>query len=240
MSYVYGKNAVHEKLKQKSEIDEILIQKGSKNNDVERIAKEKRIRVRFVEKRELDRICEGGNHQGVALKAEDYKVYSLADLVNQTPKGKYPLLVMLDGLEDPHNLGAILRTCDAVGVDGVIIGKHRSVGLTSTVAKVSTGAIEHVKVAQVTNLRQALDELKEQGYWVVGTDAHEAIDYRDFACDMPLVLVIGSEGKGISRIVLDACDYKVALPMVGHVNSLNASVATAVLLYQVYNKRNPR
>ncbi|MBR3839848.1 MAG: 23S rRNA (guanosine(2251)-2'-O)-methyltransferase RlmB [Erysipelotrichales bacterium] len=240
MSYVYGKNAVHEKLKQKSEIDEILIQKGSKNNDVERMAKEKRIRIRYVEKRELDRICEGGNHQGVAVKAEDYKTYSLADLINQTPKGKYPLLVMLDGLEDPHNLGAILRTCDAVGADGVIIGKHRSVGLTSTVAKVSTGAIEHVKVAQVTNLRQALDELKEQGYWVVGTDAHEAIDYRDFVCDMPLVVVIGSEGKGISRIVLDACDYKVALPMVGHVNSLNASVATAVLLYQVYNKRNPR
>ena len=147
---------------------------------------------------------------------------------------------MLDSLEDPHNLGAILRTCDAIGADGVIIGKHRSVGLTSTVAKVSTGAIEHVKVAAVTNLRTALDELKEAGYWVIGTDAHEAIDYRDVRCDMPLVVVIGSEGKGISRLVLEACDYKVALPMVGHVTSLNASVAAGILLYQVYNARNPR
>lgn len=240
MSYIYGKNAVHEKLKKDGGIDELLIQKGSKNFDAERIAKEKKLRIRYVEKKELDRICDGGNHQGIAVKAEEYKTYQLSDLLHQKPKGEYPLLVMLDGLEDPHNLGAILRTCDAVGVDGVIIGKHRSVGLTSTVAKVSTGAIEHVKVAQVTNLRQALDELKDNGYWVVGTDAHEAIDYRDFACDMPLVVVIGSEGKGISRMVLEACDYRVALPMVGHVTSLNASVATAVLLYQVYNKRNPR
>lgn len=239
MSYIYGKNAVHEKLKQKGKVDEILIQKGSKNFEVEKMAKEQRIRVRFVEKKELDRLCDGGNHQGVAVKGEDYKTYSLQDLITQKPRGQYPLLVLLDGLEDPHNLGAILRTCDAIGADGVIIGKHRSVGLTSTVAKVSTGAIEHVKVAQVTNLRQALDELKDNGYWVVGTDAHEAIDYRAFPCDMPLVVVIGSEGKGISKIVLDACDYRVALPMVGHVTSLNASVATAVLLYQVFNKRNP-
>ncbi len=240
MSYVYGKNAVHETLKQDKTLDEVLIQKGSKNQDVEAIAKKKNIHIRYVEKKEMDRISDGGNHQGVAIKMEDYKTYTLEDLLRAPKHDEYPLLVMLDGLEDPHNLGAVLRTCDAIGADGVIIGKHRSVGLTPTVAKVSTGAIEHVKVAQVTNLRQALDELKENGYWVVGTDAHEAVDYRDVDCNMPLVVVIGSEGKGISRIVLDACDYKVSLPMVGHVNSLNASVATAVLLYQVYNKRHPR
>ena len=237
-TYIYGKNAVNERLRKEGG-SELLLQDGTKNEAIERIAKQNRIKVRYVSKKEMDKLCQG-NHQGVALAIEEYKMYSLSDLINQKPHGEYPLLVMLDSLEDPHNLGAILRTCDAIGADGVIIGKHRSVGLTSTVAKVSTGAIEHVKVAAVTNLRTALDELKEAGYWVIGTDAHEAIDYRDVRCDMPLVVVIGSEGKGISRLVLEACDYKVALPMVGHVTSLNASVAAGILLYQVYNARNPR
>lgn len=237
-TYIYGKNAVNERLRKEGG-SELLVQEGSKNEAIERVAKQNRIKVRYISKKEMDKLCQG-NHQGVALAVEEYKMYSLADLINQKPNGEYPLLVMLDSLEDPHNLGAILRTCDAIGADGVIIGKHRSVGLTSTVAKVSTGAIEHVKVAAVTNLRSALDELKEAGYWVIGTDAHEAIDYRDVRCDMPLVVVIGSEGKGISRLVLEACDYKVALPMVGHVTSLNASVAAGILLYQVYNARNPR
>ena len=238
ITYIYGKNAVNERL-HKEGGSELLLQEGTKNDAILKIAKQKRIHVRSVSKKEMDKLCQG-NHQGVALAIEEYKMYTLADLMNQKPNGEYPLLVVLDSLEDPHNLGAILRTCDAIGADGVIIGKHRSVGLTSTVAKVSTGAIEHVKVAAVTNLRSALDELKEAGYWVIGTDAHEAVDYRDVRCDMPLVVVIGSEGKGISRLVLEACDYKVALPMVGHVTSLNASVAAGILLYQVYNARNPR
>lgn len=237
-TYIYGKNAVNERL-HKDGGSELLLQEGTKNDAIVKLAKQNRIKVRAISKKEMDKLCQG-NHQGVALAVEEYKMYSLADLIHQKPNGEYPLLVMLDSLEDPHNLGAILRTCDAIGADGVIIGKHRSVGLTSTVAKVSTGAIEHVKVAAVTNLRAALDELKEAGYWVIGTDAHEAIDYRDVRCDMPLVVVIGSEGKGISRLVLEACDYKVALPMVGHVTSLNASVAAGILLYQVYNARNPR
>lgn len=237
-TYIYGKNAVNERL-HKEGGSELLLQEGTRNENIEKLARQKKVRVRLVNKKELDKLCQG-NHQGVALAVEEYKMYEISDLLAQEPHGKYPLLVMLDSLEDPHNLGAILRTCDAIGVDGVIIGKHRSVGLTSTVAKVSTGAIEHVKVAAVTNLRACLDELKEAGYWVIGTDAHEAVDYRDVRCDMPLVVVIGSEGKGISRLVLEACDYKVALPMVGHVTSLNASVAAGILLYQVYNARNPR
>ena len=146
---------------------------------------------------------------------------------------------MLDGLEDPHNLGAILRTCDAVGVDGVIIGKNRSVSLNATVAKVSTGAIHHVKVAQVTNLTRTLEELKKKSFWVVGCELENSQDYRAVDYNMPTVLVIGSEGFGISRLVKKSCDIHVVLPMVGHVNSLNASVATAVLLYQVYNSRHP-
>ena len=146
---------------------------------------------------------------------------------------------MLDGLEDPHNLGAILRTCDALEVDGVIIGKNRSVGLTPTVAKVSTGAIDYVRVAQVTNLSRTLDDLKKQGFWVVGCDLDNSQDYRAIDYNMPLVIVIGSEGFGISRLVKKNCDMNVVLPMNGHVTSLNASVATAVILYQVYSSRHP-
>lgn len=136
-------------------------------------------------------------------------------------------------------MGAILRTCDAVGVDGVIIAKNRSVSLNGTVAKVSTGAIDHVKVAQVTNLARTLEDLKKRGYWIVGCDNDQSQDYRSVDYNMPTCIVIGSEGKGITRIVKQQCDYKVVLPMVGHVTSLNASVATAVILYQVYHSRFP-
>ena len=239
MSYIYGKNLVIEKLKQKEKVNQVIIQKGTKNHDVENIAKSRHMEIRYVEKKEMDRLCQGGNHQGVALEASDYETITLDELIHQQPNGKYPLFVCLDGLEDPHNLGAILRTCDAIGADGVIIGKHRCVGLTSTVAKVSTGAIEYVPVAMVTNIAQALNELKDHGFWIVGTDAKEAVDYRAVDYNMPTVIVIGSEGKGISKNVLEACDHKVFLPMVGHVTSLNASVAAALLLYQVHNSRNP-
>ena len=172
---------------------------------------------------------------------EDGKIVILdpAPAIKDIPENKQPLLLMLDGLEDPHNLGAILRTCDAVGVDGVIIGKNRSVGLNGTVAKVSTGAIHHVKVAQVTNLTRTLEDLKKKAFWVVGCELENSQDYRSVDYNMPTVLVIGSEGFGMSRLVKKSCDINVVLPMVGHVNSLNASVAASVLLYQVYNSRHP-
>lgn len=170
---------------------------------------------------------------------EGYDYSTLDDMIDSIPEGKQPLLLMLDGLEDPHNLGAILRTCDAIEVDGVIIGKNRSVGLTPTVAKVSTGAIDYIKVAQVTNLSRTLDELKKKGFWIVGCDLQESQDYRKVDYNMPLCIVIGSEGFGISRLVKSKCDINVVLPMTGHVTSLNASVATAVILYQVYNSRHP-
>lgn len=156
-----------------------------------------------------------------------------------TNKDEPAFIIILDGLEDPHNLGAILRTADAAGVDGIIIRKDRAVGLTSTVAKLSTGAIEHVPVACVSNLTVAINQLKEAGLWIAGTDANEAQDYRTLDAQLPLGLVIGSEGKGISRLVREACDFKVYLPMRGHVTSLNASVAAALLMYEIYNKRNP-
>lgn len=147
--------------------------------------------------------------------------------------------MLLDEIEDPHNLGSIMRTADAVGAHGIIIPRRRAVGLTATVAKASTGAIEHIPVVRVTNMARAIDELKERGVWIAGTDAKGKEDYRRFDGTMPLGLVIGSEGKGMGRLIRDKCDFLIQLPMAGAVTSLNASVAAALLMYEVYRKRHP-
>ena len=216
--YIYGKNTILEALKGEKSIYTVYIQDSIKDNRIIELCKKKKIRIKIIDKSEFIKKLGNVRHQGVMAEVEEYRYY---------------------GLEDPHNLGAILRTCDAIGVDGVIIGKNRSVGLNGTVAKVSTGAIDHVKVAQVTNLTRTLEDLKKHSFWVVGCDLDNAQDYRQIDYNMPLVIVIGSEGFGISRLVKKTCDFNVVLPMIGHVTSLNASVATAVILYQVYNSRNP-
>lgn len=238
--YIYGKNVVRSLLQDKKKIYEVVMVDGVKDATIEKLLKEQRVPVRIVGRKKLEQLLPASVvHQGIAAKIDDYKTYELEELIASVPSEKQPLFVMLDGLEDPHNLGAILRTCDCVGVDGVIIGKHRNVKLTPTVAKVSTGAIDTVKVSMVTNLSQALKFLKKQGFWVVGADLTNAIDYRSAQYDVPLVVVIGSEGFGISPLVTKNCDYCVKLPMEGSVSSLNASVACGILLYQIYNSRNP-
>ena len=238
--YIYGKNTVIESLKGDKPVYEVYVMKNVKDDKLMSLAKQKKVKVNIVaHKGVLNELVGNVVHQGIVAQVEDYDYYSIDDIVKSIPQGKQPLLLMLDGLEDPHNLGAILRTCDAIEVDGVIIGKNRSVGLTPTVAKVSTGAIDYVKVAQVTNLSRTLDDLKKKGFWVVGCDLHESQDYRSLDYNMPVVIVIGSEGFGISRLVKSHCDMNVVLPMNGHVTSLNASVATALILYQVYNSRHP-
>ena len=238
--YIYGKNTVIESLKGNKPVYEVYLMKNAKDDKVLSLAKAKNVKVHIVRhKDELTKLVGSVVHQGIVAAIESYRYYSLDEMIQAIPKGKQPLLVMLDGLEDPHNLGAILRTCDAIEVDGVIIGKKRSVSLSPTVAKVSTGAIDHVKVAQVTNLSRTLDELKKQGFWVVGCDLNQSQDYRAIDYNMPLVVVIGSEGFCISRLVKEHCDMNVVLPMTGHVTSLNASVACAVILYQIYNSRHP-
>ncbi len=236
--WIYGKNAVVEAVKKGDGISQVVLLKENKDQQLMGLCKKNRIPVSFEDRGFFNKTVKG-NHQGYLALKESYNYASLEDILENIPKGKQPLLVMLDGLEDPHNLGAILRSCDATGVDGIIIGKNRSVSLNATVAKVSTGAIEYVPVCQVTNLARTLETLQKQGYWVVGTDMHDAVDYRAVDYNMPTVLVIGSEGFGISRLVLEKCDYKVTIPMVGHVNSLNASVACAIMLYQIYNHRHP-
>jgi len=238
--YIYGKNTVIEALKGNKPVYEVYMMKNVKDDKILALAAKRHIQVNLItQKNVLNEMVGKVVHQGIVAQVEGYDYYTIDEIVSSIPSNKQPLLLMLDGLEDPHNLGAILRTCDAVEVDGVIIGKNRSVGLTPTVAKVSTGAIDHVKVAQVTNLSRTLDDLKKQGYWVVGCDLDNSQDYRAIDYNMPVVIVIGSEGFGISRLVKSHCDMNVVLPMNGHVTSLNASVATAVILYQVYNSRHP-
>lgn len=237
--YIYGKNTVLQALKGDKPVYQVYMMKNVKDDKIMNLAKEKNAKVNIAQKSVLNDLVGNVVHQGIVAQVEGYDYYSIDDIVSSIPQDKQPLLLMLDGLEDPHNLGAILRTCDAVEVDGVIIGKNRSVALTPTVAKVSTGAIDYVKVAQVTNLSRTLEDLKKRGFWVVGCDLDNSQDYRSIDYNMPTVIVIGSEGFGISRLVKKNCDMNVILPMNGHVTSLNASVATAVILYQVYNSRHP-
>lgn len=181
-----------------------------------------------------------GNHQGVVAQVAAYEYAEVDDILTAAEKrNEAPFIILLDELEDPHNLGSILRTADAVGAHGVIIPKRRAVGLTATVAKASTGAIEYIPVARVTNLARTIDELKDRGVWIVGTDAKGKEDYRNVDGKMPIGLVIGSEGRGMGRLVKEKCDFLLHLPMQGKVTSLNASVAASLLMYEVYRKRNP-
>ena len=234
--YLYGKNVVKQLLYDKSDIQKLYL--AIKDSQIEQLALKNHLKIERVDKAFLDKVCKSTNHQGVAVLKNEYKEYTVEQIV-ESAKGHNGRIVMLDELNDPHNLGAILRTCDCVGADGVIIKKNNAVGLNSTVAKVSVGAIDTVKVASVTNLTKTIDYLKKQGYWVYGTGFEKAIDYREPDYDHNVVVVIGNEGKGITRLVKDNCDYIVKLPMVGKISSLNASCATAVLLYEVFNKRFP-
>jgi 23S rRNA (guanosine2251-2'-O)-methyltransferase len=243
MDFIIGKNPVIEALKSEREINKIWIAEGVQRNSIQpiiQLAKQNGVLVQYVPKKKLDQMVEGA-HQGVVAQVAAYRYYEVDDLfARASEKNEPPFFLILDELEDPHNLGSIMRTADAVGAHGIIIPKRRSVGLTATVAKASTGAIEYIPVARVTNLARTIDKLKERGVWIVGTDAKAKDDYRSLDGTMPLALVIGSEGKGIGRLILEKCDFLIHLPMRGHVTSLNASVAASLLMYEVYRKRYPQ
>ena len=192
----------------------------------------KKLEVVVLNPREFDKMFDG-NHQGIACEICEYSYVSLDYIIKKNEDKEDVALVILDGLEDPHNLGAILRTADATGINGVIIPKNRSVNLNSTVAKVSTGAIEHVDCCQVTNLVNAMNDLKKAGYWIIGLELDGSIDYRKQDYRGKIAVVIGSEGKGISRLVKEKCDFLVDIPMNGKINSLNASVSTAIIIYEI-------
>lgn len=238
---ICGKNPVLEALRAGREINKIFIAEGVKKtgvNELLDLARERGVLVQFVPKKKVEQLANNDNHQGIVAAVAAYDYAELEDIFSAAhAKGEDPFILLLDELEDPHNLGSIMRTADAVGVHGIIIPKRRAVGLTSVVAKASTGAIEHVPVVRVNNLSQTVDTLKERGIWIAGTDAKKSVDYRKMDATLPLAVIIGSEGKGMSRILKDKCDFLYHLPMVGHVTSLNASVAAALLMYEVYRKR---
>ncbi|MDQ0999905.1 23S rRNA (guanosine2251-2'-O)-methyltransferase [Neobacillus niacini] len=240
--YIIGKNPVMEALRAERDINKILIAESSQRGQMQpliQLAKEANVIVQFVPKKKIDQISDE-NHQGVLAYVAAYQYAEMDDLFAAAEKkNEPPFFLLLDEIEDPHNLGSIMRTADAVGAHGIIIPKRRAVGLTATVAKASTGAIEHIPVVRVTNMARTIDELKERGIWIAGTDASGKQDYREFDGTLPLGLVIGSEGKGMGRLVRDKCDFLINLPMAGKVTSLNASVAAALLMYEVYRRRHP-
>ena len=231
MPYIYSKNSVRECILNNKNIKCIYV--NSLEHELVSLVKSKNLNIKVVDNKQLSKMA-SGKAQGIVAEIEsDYSYSSLQEILDGV-HSKYPLIVMLDGLEDPHNLGAILRTCDAASVDGVIIGKNRSVRLNDTVARVSTGAIEYVKVAEVTNLTETIKKLKTLGYWIVGAEYRDySVNYTDLKYDMPICLVIGSEGKGISELVTKNCDFLVKIPMYGHINSLNASVSASILIYEI-------
>ncbi|WP_100405976.1 23S rRNA (guanosine(2251)-2'-O)-methyltransferase RlmB [Bacillus solitudinis] len=242
--FIVGKNPIIEALKSGHSINKIWIAEGSQKGQMSKVlelAKEHGVLVQNAPKKKLEQLTDTTNHQGVVASVAAYEYAEMEDLFsNAEQKGEEPFFLILDEVEDPHNLGSILRTADAVGAHGVIIPKRRAVGLTQTVAKSSAGAIEYVPVVRVTNIARTMEDLKKKGIWFAGTDALGNDDYREAALDMPIGLVIGSEGKGISRLVKEKCDFLIHIPMVGKVTSLNASVAASLLMYEVYRRRNLR
>lgn len=238
---VAGRIPAIEVLKSERDINKIFLQEGlsgSKISEILGLAKKRNIQVQMVPKSKLDTLVDGMNHQGIVVAAAAFQYAELDDLFAAAAlKKEDPFFIILDGLEDPHNLGSIMRTADASGAHGIIIPKRRAVGLTATVAKASTGAIEHVPVVRVTNLVQTINELKDRGVWLYGTDM-KGQDYRQWDTKLPIAVVMGNEGKGISRLVKEQMDGMVTIPMVGHVQSLNASVAASLLMYEVYRGRN--
>ncbi|MBR2802044.1 MAG: 23S rRNA (guanosine(2251)-2'-O)-methyltransferase RlmB [Erysipelotrichaceae bacterium] len=229
---VYGRNLVAETLKL-GRVRKVWCLPG---HPFLKEVKEAKIPYEIVDRRKLDQFSHSGNHQGIVAEAEAYPLYEVEDML----KEKDGLLIILDGLKDPQNLGAILRTVDCAGADGVIFKKHNSVKLNATAAKVSCGAIEYVKAAEVTNLVQTIKKLKEKGYWILAADAGGTSAYDEMKYDMNIALVIGAEGEGISRLVKEQCDFVVSLPMKGHLDSLNASVAAGILIYQIVSERAHR
>lgn len=228
---IYGRNPVKESLRA-NRVLRIYTTNNFSDRSILDIVEEKHIPVVYVSQKELDNNCPGV-HQGVAADIKGYSYASLEQILNAAKKETRPIVVLLDGINDPHNLGAILRNCDIFGVCGVIMPKHNQVMLNATVAKTSAGAINYVPVALVSNLNNAIKELKENGFWVVASDGSGKTNYHEVKYDFPTALVVGSEGQGISQLVLKNSDYIVKIPMYGKVNSLNASVAAGIFLARI-------
>ncbi|MFN0086903.1 MAG: 23S rRNA (guanosine(2251)-2'-O)-methyltransferase RlmB [Blastocatellia bacterium] len=244
MNQIYGLLPVLEALRaRRRKITRIVIADGAnpaRLSEMLELARRAGIGIEKHDRRAMDKMTAGANHQGVIAFAAPLKAggsYTDAQAILDSLSSK-PLVVLLDGIEDPHNLGAILRTCEGAGVEGVFLPEHRAAGLTETVAKTSAGAIEYLRIARVTNLIPLIEELKERGLWVVGVEGGTETPYTGFDFDAPMAIVLGSEGKGIRRLVREKCDAIVSIPMRGHINSLNVSVASGIVLFEALRQRS--
>ncbi len=231
---IYGKNVAIERLNSKEKINKIYLSNNFNDNNILSLINKRNIVPIYLDNKKLDSMCKG-LHQGIIIEVDDIKTYSFEEVIPSISK-QYPLIVILDHIEDPHNFGAIIRSCESFGVDAIIIPNDRSVDITSTVVKTSTGTVDKVKIIKVPNLNMTINKLKKNGYWIVGTDM-EGVDYTTIDYQDKIAIVIGNEGKGISRLVSENCDYLAKIPMVGTVNSLNASVACGIFLSEINRSR---
>ena len=238
---VEGRNSVLELLESERDINKILIAKGEKHGSIYKIlamAKERKLLVVEVEKNKLNQMAQTPNNQGVIAIVPPFNYCEVEDILELAKqKNEMPFILILDGIEDPHNLGSIIRTAETAGVHGIIIPKRRSASVNSTVSKVSAGAVEHMKIARVNNINETIRCLKEQGIWICGTDMDTEVTYTKQDYKMPLAIVIGSEGFGMSRLVKENCDFLVKIPMKGKITSLNASVSAGIIMYEVVRQR---
>ena len=230
--YIYGKNVA--KINSGEKINKIFLADKFNDRELMSLIREKKIKYNIVPNKYLDSKVDG-LHQGIILEVDDVETYDL-NYLNKIKKNK-PILVMLDHLEDPHNFGAIIRTCEALGIDGIIIPNDRNVGVNATVVKTSAGAIYNMPIIRVANLGATMRKLKDMGYWLVGTDM-DGENYTQIDYNMPVCLVIGNEGKGMGKVIRDNCDYIAKIPMIGKINSLNASVSCGIVLAQIVNSRS--
>lgn len=239
---IEGRNAVLELLEAKRDINKILVAKGEKHGSIHKIlaiAKERKIVVNEIEKNKLNQIAQTPNNQGVIAIVPPYDYCDVEDIIKEAQnKNEMPFILILDGIEDPHNLGSIIRTAETAGVHGIIIPKRRAASVNSTVAKVSAGAVEYMKIARVNNINETIRYLKQQDIWICGTDMQTNTYYNQQDFKIPLALVIGSEGYGMSRLVKENCDFLVKIPMKGKITSLNASVSAGIIMYEVVKARN--
>ena len=226
---VSGRNVVNEVLNNNTKIYKVFLDNNFKDEEILRKIEKKNLKKFHMDKNKLDKMCNNSTNQGIALDIEEFNYLSINDIVNDSNAN---FLVMLDSLEDPHNFGAIIRTCECAGVDYIIIPKNRSVSVNSTVYKTSSGALSNVKIVEVVNLNNTITKLKDLGYWIYGAEANGK-DYRSIKYDGKTCLIVGSEGHGLKKIVSNSCDEIISLPMKGKINSLNASVAGGILIYEM-------
>jgi len=240
INLIVGRNPVAEAIKSGRTMEKLLISKGSEKNlsQIIAMAKDRGIPVYYNDKSRMDKISDGAAHQGVAAYVSSYEYCEIEDMIDRAEKkGEAPFLIILDGIEDPHNLGAIIRSADGAGAHGVIIPKRRAVGITGVVAKASAGAVEYVPVARVSNVVQTIEKLKKEGFWIAAVDMSDTPYYKSDLSGK-IAVVIGNEGEGISPLVKKNCDFTVSMPMMGSVQSLNASNAAAIVMYEVRRQRD--